>query len=265
MLILPFLKRVHILDDLISVIIRMVASTPCEKIIQLGQIVRNLEGSSDTTRLNSWAKTPLLKQQLNNLVECWRLTKVSPDEITGMIVGASYAYHQAKTEESLELVWTGPPSDLVPTRKTEQALLEVINAANKNLFLTCFVTYKATSIFEAIDKAINRGVGISILMESSDKPEDGILVDAITKMKVSFPKAKVYYWDNTEDEFEGGKVHAKIAVADGQVCFISSANLTEYAMEKNMEAGTLIHGGSIPEKLYDHLKALVTKKVVKLT
>jgi phosphatidylserine/phosphatidylglycerophosphate/cardiolipin synthase-like enzyme len=36
----------------------------------------------------------------------------------------------------------------------------------------------------------------------------------------------------------------KVAVADGSICFITSANLTGYAMEKNMEMGVLIEVGN---------------------
>ena len=55
---------------------------------------------------------------------------------------------------------------------------------------------------------------------------------------------------------------AKVAVADKNSCFITSANLTGYAMEKNMEAGVLISGGRIPRLLDDHLRSLVDTKLV---
>ena len=53
-----------------------------------------------------------------------------------------------------------------------------------------------------------------------------------------------------------------VAVADGNTCFITSANLTGYAMERNMEAGVLITGGQIPRMLNDHLRSLVETRVV---
>ena len=65
------------------------------------------------------------------------------------------------------------------------------------------------------------------------------------------------------DEFAGGKVHAKVAVCDEALCFISSANLTGHAMEKNMEVGVLIRGGALPQTLHRHLEALVTIKIVR--
>jgi cardiolipin synthase A/B len=255
---------VQTLDDLISIVIRMISIVSSEKTIQLGLIIRNVQGPNETIKLNPWATSPLLREKLNQLIECWKGTEVSAKELSGILIGASHAHNAARTETSLELVWTGPATHQVSTRKTEQALLEVINKSKKNLFFTCFVTYKAKNIIAAIKKAIERGVEISILMESSDDPQDGIFVNAINKMKQSLPEAKIFDWKKKEAEFEGGKVHSKLAVADNKICFISSANLTEYAMEKNIEAGILIHGGMIPEKLHEHLEALVVTKVITL-
>ena len=145
-----------------------------------------------------------------------------------MLFGASFAYTKAQKEQDIELVWTGPPSELVATRKTEQALLQVINAARKRLFLISFVAYDITSIIAALTEAVGRGVDVSILLESSDQHGGGVSIDAIGKMKSVLPTARIYYWGEKPEAFEGGKVHAKVAVADGAICFISSANLTGY-------------------------------------
>jgi len=58
-------------------------------------------------------------------------------------------------------------------------------------------------------------------------------------------------------------VHAKCAVADSRLAFITSANLTSAALERNMELGLLLRGGTVPDRLHAHLAALVTTKVVK--
>ena len=64
--------------------------------------------------------------------------------------------------------------------------------------------------------------------------------------------------------FADGRVHAKVAVADRRMCFVTSANLTGYAMERNMEAGLLVTGGGIPAQLNAHLRSLIDAKVVQL-
>ena len=81
-------------------------------------------------------------------------------------------------------------------------------------------------------------------------------------MRTLVPKARLFAWREKADEFSNGRVHAKVAVADSHSCFITSANLTGYAMEKNMEAGVLLTGGKTPESLYNHLVALVDLKFV---
>ncbi|MBF2759126.1 MAG: hypothetical protein ISN28_02475 [Ectothiorhodospiraceae bacterium AqS1] len=86
--------------------------------------------------------------------------------------------------------------------------------------------------------ATERGVALSMLLESSDNHGGGVSVDGIAHMREALPFAKVYFWKDKGEEFAGGKVHAKVAVCDEHLCFISSANLTGHAMEKNMEAGT---------------------------
>ena len=53
-----------------------------------------------------------------------------------------------------------------------------------------------------------------------------------------------------------GYIHAKCAVADERLAVISSANLTRWALEANMELGILIHGGAAPERIAQHLTEL---------
>lgn len=59
-------------------------------------------------------------------------------------------------------------------------------------------------------------------------------------------------------------MHAKVIVADGHTCFITSANLTGFAMERNIEAGVLITGGGIPEALSEHLHSLINTNIISL-
>src|SRR5262249_37704373 len=90
----------------------------------------------------------------------------------------------------------------------------------------------------------------------------GVSIDGIAKMKAVLPTAATMTWHRKGPGFDGGKVHAKVAVADEKVCFVTSANLTGHAMEKNMELGVLVRGGALPRDLHRHLDALVTTHVI---
>lgn len=249
------------MKKLLEAIIELVSDSPPDKTEQLAESIRKLSGAQNAASLTNWATNPRAKARLAKLVAAWR-GEIPPVELAGMLAGASAAYHQAKGEQEIELVWTGPSSKLIATRKTEQALLQVIDAAESRLFITSFVAYDVASIMSALRKAIDRGVVVSMLLESSDKHGGGVSIDAIGKMRAALSTAHVYFWGDKDEAYAGGKVHAKVAVCDEAICFISSANLTGHAMEKNMEAGVLIRGGALPMKLQNHLEALVTVKIL---
>jgi cardiolipin synthase A/B len=77
------------------------------------------------------------------------------------------------------------------------------------------------------------------------------------------PSAALYVWTDRPAPFTEGRVHAKVAVADGHTAFLTSANLIGHALEKNMEAGVVISGGHVPTGLREHLLALVETKVIR--
>ena len=250
------------MEKLIEAIIGLVSNSPPDKTEQLAESIRRLSGVQNARQLTSWAANPHAKNALSKLIASWQGVAIPAGELAAMLTAASAAYHRAKGEQEIELVWTGPSSKLIATRKTEQALLQVIDAAESQLFITSFVAYDVSLIMKALARAIQRGVKVSMLLEASDKHGGGVSVDAIGKMKAALPSAEIFSWADKEDGFAGGKVHAKVAVADERFCFISSANLTGHAMEKNMEAGVLIKGGAIPHSLHSHLEALKTTHVI---
>src|SRR5208282_1609936 len=143
---------------------------------QLAEAVRRLSSVQRSGSLAGWATNPRAKEQLANLLAVWQ-DDAPPAELAGMLTGASAAYHHAKGEQEIELVWTGPSSQLIATRKTEQALLQVIDAAETRLFITSFVAYDIASIMKALQRAIDRGVQISMLLEASEAHGGRVSID----------------------------------------------------------------------------------------
>ncbi|WP_371061539.1 DISARM system phospholipase D-like protein DrmC [Rhodosalinus sp. 5P4] len=250
------------MNELLNAITDIVSNTPPKRVTHLAELIKSEPKPLDRRKLDAWAVTPAGKRRAAALIDAWNRTDIPAPELAGMLAGAAYAYGEAKAEETVELVWTGPSSEMIATRKTEQALLEVIRAAETKLFMTSFVAYKLNSIIEALEAALACGVAVSILLEASEDHGGGVSIDGIAAMKKALPEVRVYSWRERPDAFVGGKVHAKVAVADERRCFISSANLTGHAMEKNMEAGILVSGGTVPQNLHRHLDALAVTGVI---
>lgn len=238
------------------------ASARPDRVAHLAEKVRNADPQSASSQSLGWGTAAKSQQLVGELIDAWRASDISAEEAAGILIGTSGMYAHSAATQSVELVWTGPSSQIVPTRKTEQVLLQVIRGAKDKLFLTSFVAYKVSTIVSALKAAVDGGVKVSVLLESSDEHGGGISVDSIGKMRELLPGARVLHWAKKGGKFNDGKVHAKVAVADGHECFLSSANLTGHAMEKNMEAGVLISGGAIPRSLHEHLDALVITGIV---
>jgi cardiolipin synthase A/B len=188
---------------------------------------------------------------------------VSGDLLAGMLLGASAAGQMLNESQSIEVVWTGPTTPHVPTRRMDQVLLDLIRGAEREVFMVSFVAYDFAPIVEALNSASERGLTIRVLLEASKAHGGSLDVDPVAAMKSSVPSARLFTWVDRKSPFEEGRVHAKIALADDRLALLSSANLTGHAMAKNMEAGLLVRGGAVPSSLLGHLNALIDTGVLK--
>lgn len=250
------------MDALLDVVAAVVFLVSPEKVRAIASRIRRTDQDKAPAALADVVWTPIATGVMNQLIDAWRATDVSAEELAAMLLAAGHVFSKAANQQSMELVWTGPTTPFVSARRTEQALLQVINAAEHNLFITSFVAYDVSTIVKALNYASERGVVISMLLELAQEHGGSIMFDAIGKMSTLVPAARLYAWREKADPFSDGRVHAKVAAADGRMCFITSANLTGHAMEKNMEAGVLISGGHIPRVLDDHLRYLIDTKVI---
>jgi phosphatidylserine/phosphatidylglycerophosphate/cardiolipin synthase-like enzyme len=57
-------------------------------------------------------------------------------------------------------------------------------------------------------------------------------------------------------------LHAKCVVVDKQHVFISSANFTEAAQQRNIEVGLLLHSIRLAERVIHHLDGLLAERLL---
>lgn len=213
---------------------------------------------------------PRFRAVVRELLEVWQseAPTLRPDAVALMLISASHAIMSERSEQHLELIWTGPDSLGIPFRRTEQALLETIDAAQQTLLIVSFAVYLVSTLSTAIIRAADRGVTVRICAESSG--EDGGNVDhnpVDTLGTDIVSKTQVYIWppENRPVASSGkpASLHAKCAVADDNLLFLSSANLTGHAMAMNMELGVLVRGGPQPAQVSSHFNALMDRGVLK--
>ena len=72
----------------------------------------------------------------------------------------------------------------------------------------------------------------------------------------AFTGIDLWHWPSAKHTGAGAKMHGKLAVADRCVLFVTSANLTQSGVGKNMEAGLLVRVGTAPLRAAEHVDAL---------
>lgn len=192
---------------------------------------------------------------------------LAPAAVAMALVTAGRSHQAHQSAQSVELVWTGPATKVVPVRRTDQALLQVIRHAQQRLLVISYAVYNIPAIGEALVGAADRGVEIRLLLETPDRLDGENTYDTLKALGPSIAeRCDVYVWpvENRDKNANGhcGILHVKAAVADANMLFLSSANLTEYALSINMELGVLVTGSTIPRSVEKHFEELIEDGVV---
>ncbi|MGA9780151.1 MAG: DISARM system phospholipase D-like protein DrmC [Verrucomicrobiia bacterium] len=223
----------------------------------------------DLPPLTDGFNQPDVRNALAALVQEWqrKTPDLTPRELAWAIRAANATDDFHRSRQGLELVWTGPTPGTSTFRRTDQALLEIIRGAKKSIIIVTFAAYKVPAISAALVEAAQRGVEIILILESVEESEGKVTANAIKGLGEDIAgRAKVYLWPLNKRGVDAagrhGSLHVKCAVADDEAALISSANLTEYAMNLNMELGLMARGGDLPRSLAQHLRSLIQSRVL---
>lgn len=198
------------------------------------------------------------------LREAWeRSDKITPEEIAAGLKSASATAALNGAKGSVELVWSGPETQDSPVRQTEEVICQVIESSNTRLLIISFAVYRIERILMCLDAARARGVTLDILVEASEAQGGKVSTDAFALFRKRLPTARLWLWDQTGSAGHGisGSVHGKCVVADDDLAFVSSANLTSAAMHSNIEIGVLVRGGVVPASMRSAFNELQNRSV----
>jgi cardiolipin synthase A/B len=254
------------MDDLLAVIAELGLELHSDRIAAIASKIESLDSVERFGSVKAAFGPNADKPMIRRLESTWRnAVHMSPRDVAAALRGASAAAVLNERRGSIEMVWSGPSTGMVPVRHTEQVLCEVIESARNRLFIVSFVAYQVPSIITALQNATGRQVRVDFLFESPTEQGGKVTVDSFKTRRTFIPLAKLFVWHvgtYQKDSASSGAVHAKCAVCDGKLAFITSANLSCAAMAKNMELGVLVKGGHLPDLLHRHLEALVATETV---
>jgi len=114
-----------------------------------------------------------------------------------------------------------------------------------------------------------RNLAVTLLLNIQRKRGDTTAADQLVRRfadrfwTVDWPgtrRPSVFY-DPRALELEGpaGVLHAKAVVADGEAVFLTSANLTEAALDRNFELGLLVRDRALAASVTRHFQVLIER------
>lgn len=151
-----------------------------------------------------------------------------------------------------ELVWTGPERTHATARDTAVVLRELFERAKQQVILAGFNFTKGSSLLEPLwvamrEREVDARFFIHIDQPSVTPidPREYAANQAFQTMREAWPFGdplpRIYY--DARSVLAGppySSLHAKCVVVDGEVAFVTSANFTRRAQERNLECGVLL-------------------------
>jgi phosphatidylserine/phosphatidylglycerophosphate/cardiolipin synthase-like enzyme len=255
-------------DDVLSAIEEIACRLPAGQVAALVGSLRESDNSTANARSKAVGAvaTPAFADMAARLVRAWE----GHDDLSGSTLAlaleaASRAVARERREESIEVVWTGPRTTAVPVRLTREVLIDVIRGSCNSLFIVSFAAYKVNVVLKELAAAADRGVVIKLILESGETGGGTLTFDAAKAFNSLSDGVRFYVWPTEKRPvLERGRasLHAKAAIADRDMAFVTSANLTGHGIAENMELGVLVRGGHIARRLSEHFRELIASGVL---
>lgn len=220
-----------------------------------------LESGDASQNLARYAATQSMKEKLRRLDEIrTHRPEIDDRTIAFALQAAAQAAVTVVTEQRVDIAWTGPGTESVPLRRVDQVVYDLVESAKNEVFLVSYAAYKADRAMSTLRDAAERGVEVKLVIELAQESGGKISFDGLHMIRTRVPLAQVFYWspDRRPHNAGGsiGAMHAKCLIADRHRALVSSANLTGYALEVNMELGLLVEGITA-KRLADHFDQLM--------
>ncbi len=171
----------------------------------------------------------------------------------------------------MDLVWSGPEVAGLHARDTRRVYAELLGSAQRSLWLSTFVFFDGPRAFAPLARRMDEvaGLEVTLLLNIQRRRGDMAPSDHLVRRfaerfwSQEWPgraRPHVFYDPRSLDPDEPtGVLHAKAVIADDQTVFITSANLTDAALDRNIEIGLLVGDRTLATSLVTHLRALIER------
>ena len=172
-----------------------------------------------------------------------------------------------------ELVWSGPDVPGVHARHTNRVFDEMIQSAQRSLWVCSYAYFDGAQVFASLAERMDAvpGLAVTLLLNIQRQRADTTSVDALIRRfadqfwSKDWPGTRrpaVYFDPRSLGPERNAVLHAKALVADSETTFITSANLTDAALNRNIELGILLRDRTLALRTESHFRGLIERKLL---
>lgn len=170
-----------------------------------------------------------------------------------------------------DLVWSGPELAGVHARDTRRVYEELLGTATRSLWASSYAYFDGPRAFEVLAQRMDAlpGLAVTLLLNIQRRKGDTSAPDEVVRRfaerfwGVDWPgtrRPRVYFDPRSlEPDGPTGVLHAKAVVADEEAVFVTSANLTEAALDRNIELGLLVRDRALAASLLSYFRVLIER------
>ena len=203
----------------------------------------------------------------------WERIGVSPE------AGVTWLNSLARAAERVpapDFVWTGPEVVGLHARDTRRVFEELTGSAQHSIWVCSYAFFDGPTAFATLAARLdaNPRLEVTLLLNVERRRGDTTAADSLVRRYAdhfwgqAWPgktRPNVYYDPRSvADDGPGGVLHAKAVVADDEAVFITSANLTEAAFDRNIELGLLVRDRTLAATTVLHFQTLIGKGMLQL-
>ena len=174
-------------------------------------------------------------------------------------------------DEVVDLVATGPDGISEPPRPTSVVVGDLFREASKSVIVAGYAIRQGQKVFKDLADRMAElpALHVRLYLDVQRPNGDTSMPEEIlrrfsqrfrmTQWPPGTPVPEVYYDPRgiAVDRSKAASLHAKCVIVDSERLFISSANFTEAAQERNIEVGVVLNSSVLANRLAEFFEKMV--------
>lgn len=172
-----------------------------------------------------------------------------------------------------DLVWSGPEVPGVQARDTRRVYEELLGFAQRSVCLSTYAYFDGPKAFDVLARRMDAvpGLKVTLLLNIQRKRGDTTTANHLVRKFTDrfwshewpgVSRPQVFYDPRALEAEVSGVLHAKAVVVDDEAVYVTSANLTEAAFDRNIELGLIIRDRTLAASLSAHFQVLIDQALL---